>query len=91
MTKLFWKSLVVTPLILGAALVAGNASAQEVSTEDTLNQINQYNADIENLGQLRSVNQLSDVRPTDWAYQAVRSLVERYNCVAGYPDGTFRG
>lgn len=31
------------------------------------------------------------VEPTHWAYQALRSLVERYGCIAGYPDGTFRG
>jgi hypothetical protein len=43
------------------------------------------------MGQLRSVSQLNDVRPTDWAYQALRSLVERYSCVAGYPNGSFRG
>lgn len=43
------------------------------------------------MGQLRSVNELSDVRPTDWAYEALRNLVERYNCIAGYPDRTFRG
>ncbi|WP_460194752.1 iron uptake porin [Thermosynechococcus sp. FA-CM-4201] len=41
--------------------------------------------------QVTSVNQLSDVRPTDWAYQALASLVEKYGCIAGYPDGTFRG
>ncbi len=41
--------------------------------------------------QVSSVEQLSDVRPTDWAYQALRNLVERYRCIAGYPDGTFRG
>ncbi|GAB4198722.1 MAG: hypothetical protein Fur006_48750 [Coleofasciculaceae cyanobacterium] len=41
--------------------------------------------------QVTSVSQLSDVQPTDWAYEALRSLVERYGCIAGYPDGTFRG
>ncbi|WP_071518367.1 iron uptake porin [Geitlerinema sp. PCC 9228] len=43
------------------------------------------------LDQVTSVSQLEDVRPTDWAFQALQSLVERYGCVAGYPDGTFRG
>ena len=38
-----------------------------------------------------SVSQLSDVRPTDWAFPALQSLVERYGCIAGYPDRTFRG
>ena len=33
----------------------------------------------------------SDVVPTDWAYQALSNLVEQYGCVAGYPNGTFRG
>ncbi|OYQ62868.1 porin [Pseudanabaena sp. SR411] len=38
-----------------------------------------------------SVSQLSDVRPTDWAFTALQSLVERYGCIAGYPDSTYRG
>lgn len=38
-----------------------------------------------------SVSQLADVQPTDWAFQALQSLVERYGVIAGYPDGTFRG
>jgi hypothetical protein len=43
------------------------------------------------LEQVTSVSQLSDVNPTDWAFQALQSLVERYGCIAGYPDGSFRG
>lgn len=42
-------------------------------------------------GQVTSVSQFSDVQPTDWAFGALQSLVERYGCLAGYPDGTFRG
>jgi len=38
-----------------------------------------------------SVSQLSDVRSTDWAFTSLQSLVERYGCIAGYPDRTFRG
>ncbi len=41
--------------------------------------------------QVTSVSQLSDVKPTDWAFQALQSLVERYGCIAGYPDKTYRG
>lgn len=41
--------------------------------------------------QVTSVSQLSDVQPLDWAFQALQSLVERYGCIAGYPDGSFRG
>ena len=43
------------------------------------------------IAQITSVSQLSDVQPTDWAYQALQSLVERYGVIAGYSDGTFRG
>jgi hypothetical protein len=43
------------------------------------------------MAQVTSVSQLSDVQPTDWAYQALQSLVERYGCLVGYPDKTFRG
>jgi Carbohydrate-selective porin, OprB family/S-layer homology domain len=41
--------------------------------------------------QVTSVSQLSDVKPTDWAFQALQSLVERYGCIVGYPDKTYRG
>lgn len=38
-----------------------------------------------------SVSQLTDVKPTDWAFTALQSLVERYGCIAGFPDRTYRG
>lgn len=40
---------------------------------------------------ISSVSQLSDVQPTDWAIQALQSLIEQYGCMAGYPDNTYRG
>jgi hypothetical protein len=43
------------------------------------------------ISQVTSVSQLSDVQPGDWAFQALQSLVERYGCIAGYPNGTYRG
>ncbi|HLP88461.1 MAG TPA: iron uptake porin [Nostocaceae cyanobacterium] len=46
---------------------------------------------IEEQAQVTSVSQLEDVQPTDWAFQALQSLVERYGCISGYPDSTFRG
>lgn len=41
--------------------------------------------------EVTSVSGLSDIQPTDWAFQALQSLIERYGVIAGYPDGTFRG
>ena len=43
------------------------------------------------LDQVTNVNQLRDVAPTDWAYEALRSLVDRYGCIAGFPNQTYRG
>ncbi|HAN75311.1 MAG TPA: hypothetical protein DCQ51_07360 [Planktothrix sp. UBA8407] len=71
--------------------------AQMSSTEPSetnvsgLEQINEYSEAADALEQVTSVSQLSDVQPTDWAFQALQSLVERYGCIAGYPDGTFKG
>lgn len=45
----------------------------------------------DSFAQVTSVSQLSDVDPDHWAFQALQSLVERYGCIVGYPDRTFRG
>ena len=37
------------------------------------------------------VFQLSDIQPSDWAFSALQSLNRRYNCLVGYPNGTYRG
>jgi len=90
MSQILFRSLLVVPAVLGTVL--GSTAWAETSGESsTLSQVNQYANEGASLNQVRSVNQLSDVKPTDWAYQALRSLVERYGCIAGYPDGTFRG
>lgn len=52
---------------------------------------NQLKKGTPEMNQVTNVNQLSDVQPTDWAFQALQSLVERYGCIAGYPNGTYRG
>ncbi|MBW4615692.1 MAG: iron uptake porin [Desmonostoc vinosum HA7617-LM4] len=41
--------------------------------------------------QQTSVSELSDVKPTDWAYRALRSLMERYGVLSGYGNGKFQG
>jgi hypothetical protein len=41
--------------------------------------------------QVTSITQFTDVRPGDWAFQALTNLIERYGCVAGYPNGSFKG
>lgn len=43
------------------------------------------------VAQLNNVSDLTDVAPSDWAYQALQNLVSTYGCIQGYPDRTFRG
>lgn len=45
----------------------------------------------DDLGQVTNVNQLRDVSPTDWSYEALRSLVDRYGCIVGFPNQSYRG
>ncbi|MBE9227679.1 iron uptake porin [Phormidium sp. LEGE 05292] len=74
------------------------------AANSTLDQIDQYSQEpvpavqssqgtqeTQSLDQVTSVSQLRDVDPTSWAFQALQSLVERYGCIEGYPDRTFRG
>ena len=70
------------------APAAGNTTT---NSSEVLQQINRYNNDSGSEDQVTNVTQLRDVSPNDWAYEALRSLVERYGCIAGYPDGTYRG
>jgi hypothetical protein len=69
------------------------AQATPANADSLIDQINRYSREGNNNArdQVTNVTQLSDVRPSDWAYEALRSLVERYGCIAGYPDGTYRG
>ena len=98
MNKLFWQTAKIAPVLFAASLFAASgASAQSVSADkeavnNTLNQINNYQQlESDNLSQVTNVNQLRDVSPTDWAYEALRSLVDRYGCISGFPNQTYRG
>ncbi|PSB12826.1 hypothetical protein C7B62_00250 [Pleurocapsa sp. CCALA 161] len=102
MSKLIRNLLLVSPamlcFVLGSQL---QASAQATSGADSnftsnsplLNQINNYSQEgtSNSSNQVTNVNQLRDVSPTDWAYEALRSLVDRYGCIAGFPNQTYRG
>ncbi len=105
MTNLFFKALWLNPAIVALSLtissmakaadvpaIAQTAPIQLAQAAETMPSVDESNDPIETpLSQVTSVSQLSDVRPTDWAFQALQSLVERYGCIAGYPDKTYRG
>ena len=70
--------------VAGTGLLAPMAAT---AAELNLDGVNKYASE----EQVTSISQFSDVKPTDWAYQALSNLIERYGCVAGYPDGTYKG
>ena len=81
------------PEVKLAQAVPANPEAGTNTDTSTLDQLNQYVREgrANKAGQVTSVSQFSDVRPTDWAFQALQSLVERYGCIVGYPNKTYRG
>jgi Carbohydrate-selective porin, OprB family/S-layer homology domain len=84
-------SVIAAPIALPIALLSTlsqSVSAQAIDPEVQAVQTVQAAPE---MSQVTSVSQLTDVKPTDWAFQALQSLVERYGCIAGYPDKTYRG
>ena len=84
----------ITPLFL-FILIGGiySNSVRAQANNETLQQIEEYTQDgrQESINQITNVNQLKDVSPTDWSYEALRGLSERYGCISGLPDGTYQG
>jgi BMFP domain-containing protein YqiC len=77
------------------AQAAPEQSATESAPVDTTNlqQILRYsNEGKDSLGQsITNASQFRDVQPSDWAYEALDRIVQKYGCLVGYPDGTYRG
>jgi hypothetical protein len=79
--------IALSPLLLATTPL--QALAAEASQPDlNLSGVNRYASSDE---QATSISQFADVKPTDWAYQALSNVIERYGCVAGYPNSTFKG
>ncbi|NJN07812.1 MAG: iron uptake porin [Richelia sp. RM1_1_1] len=90
MRKTIWNILKLSPAIVAATFFSANgAIAEEINEQVT--PVAELSEETNSMGQVTSVSQFSDVQPTDWAFQALQSLVERYGCIAGYPNGTYRG
>jgi hypothetical protein len=89
MKKAFWNILKVSPAAALILLAGNSAFAGEVNGNVT--SVAELSQESNSLGQVTSVSQFSDVQPSAWAFKALQSLVERYRCVAGSPNGTFRG
>lgn len=61
----------------------------EITTNE-LQSAELYSQPPDSLEEVTSVEELRDVSPGDWAYEALRSLVEKYRCIAGSGKGIFR-
>jgi hypothetical protein len=73
-------------LLVSSAALGLLAPMAALASETDLNRYAPVTSD-----QITNISQFGDVQPTDWAYQALNNLVEQYGCVAGYPNGTFKG
>ena len=94
MSKLLRSLLLAAPAAIGFVLGTQlQASAQSADNSQLLDRINNYSQEgqTNSRNQVTNVNQLRDVAPTDWAYEALRSLVDRYGCISGFPNQTYRG
>lgn len=99
LSQRLWELSIRTGFTLGSislllSFTAHKALAQvESVNDDLLEQIERYAHPEQDdaLGQVTNINQLRDVSPTDWSYEALRSLVDRYGCISGFPNQTFRG
>jgi len=105
MSRRIWSAMWLAPALIGATALSAAAQPETIAQAQadtqaapaslneaaTLKQLASYTGSGDQLDQVTSVSQLTDVRPTDWAFQALQSLVERYGCIVGYPDRTYRG
>ncbi|MBW4616595.1 MAG: iron uptake porin [Desmonostoc vinosum HA7617-LM4] len=64
----------------------------EVGQQQNTQEFSPTSPDSDNpMSQITSVSQLEDVQPSDWAFVALQSLIERYGCMSGYGDRTYLG
>ncbi len=75
------------PLTLLSTTAIQAFASEEVVVPKALDNLDNPNG----MSQINNVNQLRDVAPTGWAYEALRSLVDRYGCITGFPNQTYRG
>ena len=81
-------SRIITVAIAISVTGISSDRVQAQTDLELLQQIEQYSqGDRQNLERVTNVNQLQDVSPTDWAYEALRNL----SCLSGFPDGTYQG
>jgi hypothetical protein len=85
--KLTLLLLPITLLSTTTISTLASEAKKDLTNQQNINVLEELNK----MSQVTNVDQLRDVAPTDWAYEALRSLVDRYGCIAGFPNQTYRG
>ena len=105
MSKVIFNALCLSSTVLNILLVLANStlgadfSTFKTAASESATVIEQYTPYLEKsnqyipntLTQVTPVSQLSDIKITDWIFQALKSLIERYAVVADKLDNTLRG
>ena len=73
--------------VLGSSFSASNSNFKIAFTTNTKEKEESINI----LYQVTNVNQIRDVSPSDWYYQDLRSLIDRYGSLTYLPDQKFGG
>ncbi|AGY57801.1 iron uptake porin [Gloeobacter kilaueensis] len=78
---------------LGLLAVISQPAQAEVPTTSVndLSNPSLFTKDSPKSSQVNSVSELTDVDPNSWAFQALKNVVERYGCLEGYPNKTYKG
>ena len=81
---MIFKYIAKTTPILFSILVTGicsNLALAQTKPDLVIDRIEQYTYEgrEDSINQITNVNRLKDISPTDWSYEAIRSLTERYS------------
>ena len=88
---------VAAPVSVAQATPEADSAAPTSGEPGVLEQMQPYSnqssdsSEDDPMGQVTNVSQFRDVQPSDWAYEALSQIVQKYGCLQGYPDGTYRG
>ena len=92
MSKQFWKNIalsLITILLICFFFTSTSIGANISKTNYSITNDHQV-PDEYLLAQVTAASQLRDMDPTDWSYESLRNLVERWACITGFPDRNTR-
>ena len=106
MPKKIWTSLLVgtTALSVGLGMGDGGGAVEAAEQASSIVQGSRQQGGLDphalisndrdvprQLAQITRVSELSDVQSSDWAFIALQQLVEKYECIEGFPNRIYQG